>query len=208
MARGVRLTGERAWTALGLALLLPALALAWAPSAWQDAAAWQPDRAWREPWRALSAAWVHLSVLHLAANAAGTLVVTALGRAVGVSARAAAAWAAAWPLTHLSLLLQPELLRYGGLSGVLHAGVAVAAVQLLGGAHALARPRTARALGAAVLAGLLLKVLGEAPWAAPVPPGEGWDIPIATLAHATGAAWGLLLGAAALAGRGRAPIRT
>ena len=36
----------------------------------------------------------------------------------------------AWPLTHLSLLARPEVMHYGGLSGVLHAGVAVAALGL------------------------------------------------------------------------------
>ena len=43
---------------------------------------------------------------------------------------AALAWALAWPLTHLALLAEPALLRYGGLSGVLRAGAAVAAVAL------------------------------------------------------------------------------
>ncbi|MDQ2927527.1 MAG: hypothetical protein M3R22_05085, partial [Pseudomonadota bacterium] len=36
---------------------------------------WQPALAWREPWRAWSAAWVHYSALHLGANLVGCLLV-------------------------------------------------------------------------------------------------------------------------------------
>ena len=36
---------------------------------------WQPARIWREPWRAWSAALVHLSALHLVANLAGCALV-------------------------------------------------------------------------------------------------------------------------------------
>jgi hypothetical protein len=48
-----------------------------------------------------------------------------------------------------------------------------------------------RAVGAAVVAGLGLKVLVEAPWGPPLRTVSGWDIPLAPLAHATGAAAGL-----------------
>jgi rhomboid family GlyGly-CTERM serine protease len=148
---------------------------------------WQPELAVAQPWRLLTAAWVHLSPLHLAANLAGTLLVAALGRVAGCRARAALAWALAWPLTHLGLLAQPALLRYGGLSGVLHAGVAVAAVQLLRGERG-----ARRAIGAALAAGLLLKLLLEAPWLGPLRQVPGWDIAIAPLAHATGVTAGVL----------------
>ncbi len=148
---------------------------------------WQPELWATQPWRWWTAAAVHLSALHLGANLAGTALVAKLGVVVGCGRRAALAWALAWPLCHLGLLLQPELQRYGGLSGVLHAGVAVAAVQVLGTARGW-RHR----IGAALLAGLLLKILLEAPWAGPVRQIPGWDIAIAPLAHATGTAAGLL----------------
>ena len=48
---------------------------------------WQPALASSEPWRAWSAAIVHYSALHLAANLAGIALVAALGF---VAARAAA----------------------------------------------------------------------------------------------------------------------
>jgi hypothetical protein len=94
----------------------------------------------------------------------------------------ALAWFAAWPLTHLSLLLRPELAHYGGLSGVLHAGVAVAAVWLL------VRQRGRRRLiGTAIAAGLLAKIALESPWGPVLRQGAGWDIKVVPLAHAAGA---------------------
>ena len=47
-------------------------------------------------------------------------------------------------------------------------------------------------LGAAVLAGLLLKLLMEAPWAGALRQVPGWDFAIAPLAHAGGTGAGVL----------------
>jgi hypothetical protein len=107
---------------------------------------------------------------------------------------AALAWLVAWPLTHLPLVLQPALAHYGGLSGVLHAGVAVAACWLV--AAGGGRPR---AIGLAIAGGLLVKIGLERPWAGPLAHPAGWDIAIAPLAHATGALAGLACGAIARA---------
>jgi rhomboid family GlyGly-CTERM serine protease len=149
------------------------------PSSWLD---WQPALAPTEPWRFITAAFVHWSPMHLGANLAGAAVLAAFGHAATLPARATLAWALAWPLTHAALLAQPELAHYGGLSGVLHAGVAVAATGLV-----LLRPGRRRCIGAAVLAGLLLKILLERPWAGALARPAGWDIPVAPLAHAAGA---------------------
>ncbi|HEX7382930.1 MAG TPA: rhombosortase, partial [Burkholderiaceae bacterium] len=131
--------------------------------------------------------WVHYSALHLGANLAGCALVAALGVAARVPPRAALAWLLAWPATQLGLLLVPALGHYGGLSGVLHAGVAVVAVGLL-----LEGPRRRRMLGLAILAGLALKVLLEAPWAGPLAHPPGWDIATAPPAHASGLVAGTL----------------
>ena len=173
----------RAW--LGLAALLAAVALA---GAHLDASRldWQPARTLDEPWRALTAIAVHYSPRHLGVNLAGTALVAALGWSARVPAAMAGAWACAWPLTQLGLALRPDLQHYGGLSGVLHAGVAVIAVHLSlvgGGAR--------RALGAALGAGLVLKVLLEAPWGPPLRHPSGWDIATAPLGHASGLAAGI-----------------
>lgn len=176
--------GAHAWPVLAALLALGALA-AWAlpPAALE----WQPRRVLAEPWRALTAAWVHYSPRHLGANLLGAALLGALGWRAALPARAALAWALAWPLTQLGLLLRPELARYGGLSGVLHAGAAVAAVHLL-----RTGPGRARGVGAALLAGLALKVAAEAPFGPVLQIRPGWDIAIAPFAHLTGLAAGLL----------------
>ncbi|HEY9065906.1 MAG TPA: rhombosortase [Burkholderiaceae bacterium] len=173
-----------AWAALAALLALVAL-IGWALP--RETLDWQPALARAEPWRALSAVGVHYSALHLFANLAGTVAVGALGVAARAPAASAWAWAAAWPLTQLGLVVEPALSHYGGLSGVLHAGVAVIALQLL-----LATPATPaqRWVGAALLAGLCLKVAREAPWGAPLRHPAGWDIAVAPLAHASGFAAG------------------
>lgn len=181
---------QRAWAGFTALLALAAL-LGWiAPRGTLD---WQPGLALAEPWRAFSAAAVHYSALHLGANLAGALLVGAFGWLAEVGARAVWAWLAAWPLTHLALALRPDLLHYGGLSGVLHAGVAVAALHLL--VRAAGRRR---AIGAAVLAGLAAKLALESPWGPALQARAGWDIAIAPFAHASGAVAGLLCAGVAL----------
>jgi rhomboid family GlyGly-CTERM serine protease len=178
--------GVRLWVAVALLLALPSLA-AWSSRGLALVSlSWQPALAWAEPWRWWSAAWVHLSQKHLLGNLAGAALVAALGWAAQVPRRAAGAWLLAWPLTHLGLLLQPELQRYGGLSGVLHAGVAVAAV------HLLLRPSfRQRGLGAAIVAGLALKIVLEAPWRGALIRSPHWDIAVAPLAHLLGVVCGV-----------------
>lgn len=171
---------------------------------------WVPGHLASEPWRAWSAAFVHLSDAHLAANVLGCVVVGAFGqfaaRAVTQPATAsrdwALAWLAAWPLTHALLLAEPRLAGYAGLSGVLHAGVAVAALGLV--AQGSGRVRV---IGAAVLAGLLVKLALEQPWRAPVQAPGQWDMPVAVVVHATGAVAGLACAALALLARWRATMR-
>ena len=174
------------WAWAGLAALLALVALTgWTQP--REALDWQPALAGTEPWRAFSAVAVHYSGLHLLANLAGALAVGALGVAARAPAASAWAWAAAWPLTQLGLLVEPALAHYGGLSGVLHAGVAVIALQLLLAARATP---THRWVGMALLVGLCLKVAHEAPWGAPLRYPAGWDIAVAPLAHASGLAAG------------------
>jgi len=148
---------------------------------------WQPGLAFGEPWRWWTAAFVHWSPLHLGANLLGAFVVGLLGLAARLPSPMAAAWAVAWPLTQLGWLLRPQLAHYGGLSGVLHAGVAVATVHLL---WAERGPR--RAVGLALGIGLAAKLLLEAPWGPVLRHPQGWDIAVAPWAHACGAAAGVV----------------
>lgn len=180
---------SRAWWAVALALVAGSLAMGFADASRFD---WQPGLAWQQPWRWWSAAWVHWSQAHLAANLLGTLLVALLGWRAGCGRSDAVAWFAAWPLTQLALLAQPALLRYGGLSGVLHAGIVVAAFALL-----LSGRGARRALGAAIVAGVVLKLLLEQPWQGPLQIRPGWDIAIAPAAHVSGALAGAVSAAAA-----------
>ncbi len=151
---------------------------------------WQPALAASEPWRAVTAAFVHYSPLHLAANLAGAALVGALGRVAGVTTGTVVAWIVALPLTQLGLLARPDLLHYGGLSGVLHAGVACVSWQLI--AHGRGARRT---IGMLTLAGVVLKVLSESPWGPPLRHPADWDIATAPFAHASGLVAGLLAAA-------------
>ena len=172
------------WIALSGLLAAGSLAAWWLPAAALD---WQPARFAQEPWRCWTAAFVHWSPLHLLGNLAGTALVALFGAVARLPARVAWAWAAAWPLTHLALLARPELAHYGGLSGVLHAGVAVAATGL-----AVESRGARRGIALAVLAGLAAKVVIEEPWGPALREGSGWNIAVAPLAHAAGAGFGAL----------------
>lgn len=168
-----------------MALLLAVASLV----AWplpRDLLVWNGPGAVFEPWRWWTAATVHWSALHLAANLIGCAVVAAFGLSAGVPDRACWAWFAAWPLTHLALVVRPELVSYGGSSGVLHAGVAIVAF------HLARRERgQRRAIGWAVLAGLTLKVMFERPWGPVLVASPDWGFLIAPWAHGAGALVGL-----------------
>jgi hypothetical protein len=201
----------RAWLLLALLAAVGTLLAWWLPANSLD---WQPAAAAAEPWRAVTGARVHWSPQHLVANLAGCAVVAALGWVARLPARAALAWAVAWPATQWGLLGWPALAHYGGLSGVLHAGVAVAGLWLVAAPPALPpegpagsaageagardtargpdqRPAALRRIGAAILAGLAVKLVLEEPWGPLLRPLAGWDIAAAPIAHALGSLAGL-----------------
>ncbi len=186
---------SRQYTAwLGVAGLFGAAALA-GQALPPTALDWQPGLAWTQPWRAFSAIGVHYSTAHLIGNLAGIALAAVYGIAALAPPRLALAWLAAWPLTHLTLLLRPELLHYGGLSGVVHAGVAAIVVWVL----ATARSRAQRWVAALVTIGFIAKLLSEAPWGPTLRHPAGWDIAVAPLVHTTGALAGALCAAVVLA---------
>ncbi len=179
-------------------LIVAALYAVLACTGWtlpREALDWQPGLASTQPWRALSAIGVHYSAAHLAGNLAGIALAAVYGVAAMVPARLAWAWLVAWPLTHLGLLVRPDLLHYGGLSGVVHAGVSAITVWVL----ATARTRAQRWVGALVAIGFVGKLLSEAPWGATLRQPAGWDITIAPIVHTTGAIAGALCALLAIA---------
>jgi hypothetical protein len=190
---------------------------------------WEPGRSWPEVWRPWTSAWVHWSPAHLLVNLLGAAVVAGLGWRARASNRAALAWLLAWPLTQALLALPAAvpghgphaalpMAHYGGLSGVLHAGVMVIGLALAL-PRSLASPGAAadglapltpgqlarhRLVGLGLVAGTLAKVLLEAPWDLALRPSALLGIEVAPLAHACGVAAGALAwGVVAMAG-GRA----
>jgi rhomboid family GlyGly-CTERM serine protease len=149
---------------------------------------WQPDLAFTQPWRAFTAACVHWSDRHLWLNLTGAVCVAALGFELSASGGCVFAFLLAWPLTHIGLGLRPELLHYGGLSGVLHAALVIIAL------HGLTQARAQRFLAIVLIGGVTIKVLSESPWGPVLRHPAHWDIAIAPLSHATGALSGLICG--------------
>ena len=188
--------GSAAWAAV--AALLAAFALIGGALP-REAIDWQPALAFSQPWRAVTAVGVHYSALHLVANLVGAAVAALFGAVARVPPRLSLAWLAAWPLTQWGLLLKPELTHFGGLSGVLHAGVAVVIAWLL-----IAGTRAQRWVGGAVLIGLCAKLAGESPWGAALQHPAGWNIAVAPLSHATGVIAGAVCAVIALLLRPRA----
>lgn len=185
-----------AWLLVGLLLLGPLLWMGWVPmdhpEQWSpvgSAMVLRPPQGWQQPpWVWWSAAWVHGSPQHWLFNALGVMLVSGLGAWLRVPTGLAVAWALSWPLSHACLLLDPRLAFYMGASGVLHAGAAV----LVAGLWPLGRRR----LASMMLLGLTLK-LGHEVWlgvaAGATLARAGSDVPVAWLAHVSGALSGLFL---------------
>jgi rhomboid family GlyGly-CTERM serine protease len=198
VARGLRRLSRPglAWAALSALAVAASLLVAVAEAAGvpvREALTWHRE-APAQIWRCWSAAVVHVTAFHLGANLAGAALVGALGWQARLPVAAAGAWALAWPLTQALLWLATQPDRYLGLSGVLHAGVAVAAVTLT------VRPGPGwRCLGVALAVGLLVKLILEAPWRGAVQASAAWDFPVAVGAHAAGALAGALSAALWLA---------
>ncbi|KQV88009.1 hypothetical protein ASC91_14180 [Pelomonas sp. Root1237] len=152
----------------------------------REALDWQPALAGAQPWRAVTAAFVHWTPIHLGANLAGCAVLALLGWRATMGSSEALAALIALPLTQLGLLLRPELLHYGGLSGELHALAAIAAMALL------TRGGRERWVGAGIALGLVIKLFLEHPLGPVLRDTPGFDFPVAPFAHLTGAVAGAL----------------
>lgn len=148
---------------------------------------WQPSLWLTQPWRFFTAAWVHYSSMHLGGNLLALALVGWLGVAARMPSPATLAWCLSMPLCHLALLAKTEVLHYGGLSGISHAGVAVVVTWLLW--HG--RP-TQQRIAALLGLGLVAKIWSETPWAEGLRQVAGWDIAVVPWAHASGAVAGVL----------------
>jgi rhomboid family GlyGly-CTERM serine protease len=147
----------------------------------------QPALWLSQPWRLYTAAWVHYSPMHLGGNLLALALVAWLGIAARMHWPATAAWCLSMPLCHLALLARPEVLHYGGLSGISHGGVAVVVSWLL-----MHGAPTQRGIAALLGLGLIAKIWTESPWGEGLRAVAGWDIAVVPWAHASGVAAGVL----------------
>ncbi|MCJ0765822.1 rhombosortase [Variovorax terrae] len=183
----------KAWPALCLALAVASLAV-WlaggpvtsaahplAPLVW-DAARWP-----HQPWTLWTASLVHLSGGHLLANLLALGALAVLGCALRAGRAATLALLLAWPLGTLSLLLWPQITRYSGLSGLIHAmvGVLWASVAIKSGA---------KSWTVLLFAGLFLKLASEHAWSNPIGFSPEWGFNVVYAAHLGGALAGTLCG--------------
>ena len=173
-----------AWSGLAMLLATGSLVLQGASTDLWD---WQPTLWPAEPWRAWTAALLHWSPRHLQMNLLGTALMGVLGWRAAVRPADAAAWALAWPLTQVGLVMQPALQHCAGLSGVLHAGATIVACRLV--RNGPARPRR---IGWLLALGMVAKLALETPWRGATQAVAGLDFQLAPLAHVSGAVMGML----------------
>ena len=165
----------------------------WSPAGLADALTWRSSDWTSRPWTLWTSAWVHLNLPHLVGNVLAMGGLAAAGWVLRPGARCTFAWLLAWPLTQVSLLLWPQVGYAVGLSGLMHAGVLVLAVQV-----ALVRLpiRGARFWGWLLVVVVLSKVLIERGWSQPIVWDAGNELSVVQAAHVTGAFWGVVLGLA------------
>ncbi|RYX94567.1 MAG: rhomboid family intramembrane serine protease [Comamonadaceae bacterium] len=192
-----------AWPVLCAALALASVA-AWFMGPAAAGLQWDVSSWLHRPWTLWTSAVVHLSAGHLLANLLALGALAILGAALRVGRPAALALLAAWPLGTLALTAWPQVKQYSGLSGLIHAAVAIL------WAHA-AITRKAWPLSFVVFAGVLFKLLTEHAWKTPIAFDPAWGFNVVYAAHLSGALAGAasgLLAAAWLSRGSSGPMRS
>ena len=169
----------------------------WAGDTVNNEMIWRAQEWTQRPWTLWTSAWVHPTTPQLIVNQIALGAMAALAWVIRPPWTCTLTWLLAWPLTQVSLLWWPQVGYAVGLSGPLHAGTMVLAVQLLGQVGEGKTMAKARRWGALVALGLGAKLLLEQGWSTPVSWDSANSISVVRAAHLSGALWGLLLGAAA-----------
>jgi hypothetical protein len=165
-------------------VMMPLTDLGRHPFEWY-AAGW-----FRQPWTLWTSAWVHTSIGSLGGNLLAIGGLAVVGAALGAQRPAALALLVAWPLGTLALLLWPEVTRYSGLGGPIHAAAAVL------GMHVARRPAF-KPFSPLLFAALGLKLLVEHAWTQPVAFDPSWGFNVVYAAHLTGTLAGAACGGVA-----------
>ena len=184
---------SRTWLGLCVAHGVASMLLWWAGEPAVAALTWRVDTWLQQPWTLWTSSWVHMNTPHLIGNQVALGALAAFAWAIRPTLACAVAWLLAWPLMQLSLLLWPQIGYAVGLSGLLHAGAMVLAVQLI--LKRIAVPKAPR-WGGLLALGLLTKLVAENGWAYPVVWDGGNEMSVVQAMHLAGAFWGMVLGLA------------
>lgn len=182
--------GSRIWLLLCATHGVASMLLWWAREGALDSLTWQAHSWLQQPWTLWTSAWVHRNTPHLIINQVALGMLTGIAWILLPTRMASLAWLAAWPLLQLSLLWWPQIGHSAGLSGLLHAGAAIMAVELL-----LRRVQVdkARRWGLMLASGLGVKLLVAQAWLHPVIWDNSKEMSVVLAADLTGAAWGTAL---------------
>lgn len=182
---------SRAWLLLCALHGVASMLLWWGQTSAVDALIWRADTWTGRPWTLWTSAWVHVNTPHLIMNQIALGALTAFAWVIRPTLPSALAWWLCWPLIQVSMVLWPQVGYAVGLSGLLHAGAMVLAVQLLLRCIVI---RKARRWGGLLMLALLIEVLLERSWSHPVVWDDGNGTSVVQAAHLAGAFWGLCLG--------------
>lgn len=148
---------------------------------------WRADDWDDRPWSLWTSAWVHMNTQHLISNQLAVGALAAMAWVLKPGLRASLAWLLTWPVIPLVLPYWPHIGYYAGLSGLIHAAVAVVGVYLAAGR---ATVPMARRWGGMLLLGLLAKLLVERAWHWPVVWSDNLGISVVQASHLVGAVAG------------------
>lgn len=148
---------------------------------------WRADEWADRPWSLWTSAWVHMNTQHLISNQLAVGALAAMAWVLKPGLRASLAWLLTWPIIPLVLPYWPHIGYYAGLSGLIHAAVAVVGVYLLAGHAAVPM---ARRWGLLLWLGLLVKLLVERAWHWPVVWSDNLGLSVVQSAHLVGAVAG------------------
>jgi hypothetical protein len=183
---------SKLWLSLCLLHAVASMLVWWAGEPWAEALTWHADHWLTRPWTLWTTAWVHLNTPHLIGNQLAVGALAAMAWLLRPHAGASLAWLLTWPLLPLGLLWWPQIGYFAGLSGLVHAAVAVVGVHLVMGEM---RVRQARRWGVILLLGLTLKLALERGWHWPVVWDDSADMSVVQAAHLVGAVLGAFLAA-------------
>lgn len=144
-------------------------------------------------WRLATAMWVHLDTWHWLADAMAAVGLILLLARVLQPQTILGVLVACGVLVQIALLNQAAVQWYGGLSGALHGLAVWGGLRLLRPPTEMAEDRFSRWIGVLLCVGALVKVWLEQSWLSPIAYGPHWGFGVVRIAHAFGAASGLLI---------------